>query len=285
MTIFSKHPYSFIVAGVGIVFLIVVLTLNTGTAPRGPTTYVSGGSVLFSPTNETPAAPSSPATPVGPVPSPATLPTQPAASTSLSFAQSTPQSAPSAQQPSPAPAQQQDSSSIDLIKQAYALLPSGFSLPTATIRTPTQQALYDYGNQAGLAVMTFQNAHSDAADVLKRWLGSRQDPVAQAAVRSIATDMIATGDALMKLSPPTAAASANTALASSLHDAGTNMLAVVDASGSDDTLTTAIETYDASADAFTSAFLSLSTLLSASSVTFSSTDTGQVFQFNSGGGL
>jgi hypothetical protein len=133
-------------------------------------------------------------------------------------------------------------------------------MPTKTTqapsRSPAQQALYIYGNEAGLAVLSFENKHAGMADDLKNWFDHRSDQSLGGAVRTIASDMLAAGQQLEGLpSVPASAQSANARLAASLKDSGAKLSAVVDASGSDSVLGNAMQTYDSAVDEFTKSYL------------------------------
>jgi len=177
-----------------------------------------------------------------------------------------------------------DTSSTDaFLQEVYALIPSGvtvFGTTRSEVRTPEQQALYEYGNKAGLAILTFENAHMDMADDLKNWFDNRASAAYDAPVVAIANDMIAAGASLASLpSVPALAADANKRLAASLKAAG-EMLKAVTAENGDSNIAEAMKTYNTSAEEFTRSYIALADLFTLHEVTFSQSDTGSAFTFS-----
>jgi len=151
----------------------------------------------------------------------------------------------------------------------------------AAARTPEQQTLYDYGNQAGLAVLSFTNAHSDMAQVLQTWLADRNGASEKAQVLAIADGMQKAGESLESLAQvPASATAANKALGESYKAAARQLRAVSSAGSSDSSLIGALNAYNTTADQFTKSYLALSDLFTLHEVTFASSDTGSAFQFS-----
>ncbi len=180
------------------------------------------------------------------------------------------------------------SSSDKLLQEVYSLIPSGtyFTPIVSHPQTPVQQALHTYGNEAGLAILTFENGHADMAYALKTWLDNKSDASATASVQLIAIDLAAVGQELEAIPDvPDAAKAANAALAVSCTNAAAKLQTVFMAAGSDSTLLAAIKTYDASADSFTSAYVALVNLFALNNITFNASEPGSAFQFPASGGL
>lgn len=293
MTIFSRHPFSFLAAGLGIVLITATLSLSHGEHAQiatGPISYVSAGNVLVAPGigSEIAPTPSSSSTePQMIAGSTEPLPVFPVEQQSSSTVASTPVSSDTPQTNGGTPettASGDDSSAASnaLFEEAYSYIPTGL----ATIQkpaplNPTQQALYIYGNQAGLAVLTFETTDAGMADTLKTWLASRGSSADTAHVAQLGQDMIAAGNSLANLTDvPASAQAANTALAESFKTSGQNMIAVSEAGGSDTDLGNAMKTYDTSADSFTQAYLALVSIFSINNVHFLSSDPGSAFEFS-----
>lgn len=201
------------------------------------------------------------------------------------------QSQPSAAQ-TPMPAATTTSGESDaqmqaLLDQVYALMQNpAATTSTATQRTPAQQALYEYGNAAGLVVLSFDAAEQNASTVLQNWLSARTGQAQIAQVNALAGELTQAGASLSALaSVPQSAQADNAALAQAYEAAGAQLKAAA-ATGDDDTATAAaIKSYDSTADSFTAAYLALSNLFSISGVQFSSSDPGSVFQFSGSSGM
>lgn len=293
MTIFSRHPYSLLFSGAGIVLLTIVLSAHySSVPPTGATSigYVQGGSLPITPlyvAGTTSATPPS-ATPAsgGDLtlnPSQQTAPAPQQTVTAL-IAASSSRPILSANTSTSAP----DLNDQQLLQEVYSLQPTGISMPVVASHPASAEdtALHDYGNEAGLAVLSFANADADMAEVLNAWLTNRADASAAANVKKIASDLIQAGQQLEAIpSVPTAAASANESLAKNYEDAGAKLQAVILAGGSDNTLLTAMETYDTSADSFTKNYISLTNVFALHGVTFGASEAGSVFQFPASGAL
>jgi hypothetical protein len=285
MTLISKHPYSFLFAGAGTVLVVIALfARNNQSAPAagyGPYVSVSAGNTLVNPgmsnldqatdVQQTTVTQNSSST-ARYVPILITQTNKPTNATG-------PMTIPPT---SPTPTSAEPNVSDQLLKEVYSLIPSGIAMPViGKPRTPAQQALFEYGNKAGLVVLTFENAHVDMAQVLKEWLADRMNAGKIADAQAIARDMNTAGQSLAALPQvPPSAASANQALGRGYEDAGDKLLAVVSAGGSDAALADAMKTYNNSADSFTSAYIALADIFSLSGVTFSASDPGSAFQFS-----
>jgi hypothetical protein len=170
---------------------------------------------------------------------------------------------------------------------AYAFIPSGLVATTTPgpNRTSLQTALYEYGNNVGSYIQTYEHASGNAAQVLQDQVADRQNPQKAQAVQNIATALQAVGHNLESLDGiPSVAASANTALAQSYIDMGTK-LALIPQAQSDQDFINAIEAYDAAAQVFTKQYVALANIFVGTSVTFAPQDPGSVFSFTVSSGL
>ena len=280
----SKHPYSFLFAGAGVILIIIILSIHTLSTPENTAraTNVSGGTIEIPPTtNPLPPVTGTSITPVVATTNPpVTLTPKPTTKPPLHVSTSTNNTPTST--PSKTPTASPQNPSDPLLTLVYSMIPTGVAAPASSHpRTADQQALFTYGNEAGLAMMTFESTHTDMADVLKIWLADRGNPSDIASVNSLADALSATGASLESLpSVPESIAPSNNALADSLKDAGTKLRAIVPAGQANDlALVSAIRSYNSAADTFTQDYVAIATILSVSNVTFSSSDTGSAFQF------
>ena len=166
------------------------------------------------------------------------------------------------------------------VLDAYAYIPRGIiSTTTLHTRTDLQQKLYDYGNDVGSSIESFEQQHSNMVQILKEQAEDRTDPNKAAAVMALGRAFQTLGNGLLSADnvPPTAL-SAHQALAQSYIELGKN-LALIPSAERDSDFIAAIQTYNASADAFTRSYIQLVSLFGTYGVTFASTESGKVFAF------
>ncbi|MFA7309598.1 MAG: hypothetical protein WC050_01700 [Candidatus Paceibacterota bacterium] len=178
----------------------------------------------------------------------------------------------------------QGTSSVSL---AYSFIPQGListSIPVAR-RSVAQQALYDYGNELGSDIMSYEDTHFDSAVVLTNQVQDRQNPQKAQAVRDIGTSLIALGQKAADIERvPSSAASLNADLAKSYKDMGAKLAKIPDAQRDADYLA-AITDYNAAVNTFITQYVSLATLFSVSGVKFTTGEGGSVFMFSGGSAL
>ncbi len=168
---------------------------------------------------------------------------------------------------------------------AYAYVPRGLIATTTppSTRSAIQIELYDYGNDIGSTIESFEQQHSNAVQILKVQVEDRADADKAAAVVRVGHDFEELGKQLLKMEPvPSVAATAHEALAQSYIGLGKKLALVPDAERDADYIK-AIEAYNASADVFVQNYVRLVSLFGAYNVTFTSVDGGKVFTFNPGG--
>jgi hypothetical protein len=171
------------------------------------------------------------------------------------------------------------------LNNAYAFIPQGLVSTSTSSRpvSPSQQALYDYGNSAGSIVQQFERDNANMAQVLKDQFEDPQDPQKISALDALADGLSNAGDQLGKINPvPAQAASLNAALASAYKDMG-GKLALVGKVQTDQDRATAMATYNKSADAFIKSYVATALMFSSSGVTFGADDSGSVFMFTGSG--
>jgi len=168
------------------------------------------------------------------------------------------------------------------LSDVYSFIPSGLIAITTSeqpAQTPTQQALYRYGNDVGVIVRTFEEQNRNMARVLQDQFNDPRNPQKNASLIALADGMLETGRSLEILEGvPSSATSANTRLSESYKEMGA-MLALIPEAELDEERLNAMLAYNAAADEYIKNVISLATLFSAADVKFKSADSGSVFTF------
>lgn len=174
-------------------------------------------------------------------------------------------------------------SSVDT--EAWAYIPSGL-ISTSTVvvnKTETQQKLYDYGNEAGSYIESFEETHRNEVQVLKDFIEDRLNAQKVAQFKDLSKALANIGTSLERMDVvPTAAKAAHIALAESYKEIGAKLALIADTQ-SDQEFLSAINAYNASADTFAKRYVALSTVFTALGVKFSPEDSGSVFMFSNAG--
>ncbi len=176
------------------------------------------------------------------------------------------------------------STDIDL---AYAFIPRGLIATNtpAVSRTPEQQALFTYGNDAASYIQTYEDSNRNAPIALRDQAEDRQDPQKKQSVKLVAMGLRTAGESLLGMEEvPSAIASPHKSLAESYIAVGRALEKVPDANG-DDAFIAAITAYNVEADTLVSHFNDLATTLALAGVKFTTGDPGSIFTFSGGGGL
>lgn len=164
----------------------------------------------------------------------------------------------------------------------YEFIPQGFiatSTPQNVTRTPTQAALFDYGNELGSSVQSFEDLNPGQTQILTDSIEDRGNADKAAAVERIAEGMKALARTLEDMDPvPALAVSLNAKMAAHYRAMGETLL-TVPRSNDDSTLLDAINSYNAAVDLYVEDYVALATLFSASGVTFGPDDPGNMFTF------
>lgn len=184
-----------------------------------------------------------------------------------------------------APANTQTSANA-LIARAYQFIPTGLvaTITPATKMTSEQQAIYDYGNQVGGEIQSFEQLHTNEPQVLKDQVEDRTNAAKAQAVVSLGQGLAAIGTYMEGIQDvPSSAQSLNTALGQSYIDIGTK-LQLIPAAQSDSSYVQAVENYDDSANTFVHNYAQLAEFFTNQGVVFSTGDPGSVFSFNDSGG-
>lgn len=181
------------------------------------------------------------------------------------------------QQPASNAAGAQDSSAAG---NAYAFIPTGLvSNVTPATRTKVQQALYEYGNEIGSLIQSFELEHPNESQVVMDQAQDRNDAGKAATVQALGKALSALGDSILLIdNVPSQMVSGHQALAKSYQDLGQKLVLVPGAQG-DTAFITAVKTYNSSADSFVKNYVSLADLFAAYGVVFSPGDAGSVFTF------
>ena len=181
-----------------------------------------------------------------------------------------------------APKGQTDADGDNAFLSAYAYIPRGLISTTTprSTRSALQQELYEYGNDIGSTIESFEQQHSNMVQILKVQVEDRANPEKASAVVNLGHEFEELGKLLaaMETVPP-AMTSTHKALAQSYIELGKN-LALVPGAERDSDFIKAIQTYNASADMFVKNYIQLVSLFGAHGVTFTSSDSGKVFTFS-----
>ncbi len=172
------------------------------------------------------------------------------------------------------------------IKNAYAFIPTGLvSTTTGQERTDAQNALYEYGNEAGSYIQSFEQANANETQVLKDFIADRNDPDKANRVIAIGNGLAAIGKSFDGMDAvPDSVAGIHAKLVKDYATLGQNLSAITLAHYDADFIK-AINTYNDSANTFTKDYISLVTLLSTSKVVFAPSDPGSVFVFTNASDL
>lgn len=192
----------------------------------------------------------------------------------------------------PAASASQQSSASATINEAYQFIPTGLVATTAPATEPMtadQQALYNYGNEVGGEIQSFEELNTDEAQVLKDQAEDRTNPAKNAAVVSLGQGLASIGTYMQQMQTvPAPVQPLHDALAQSYIDIG-NELQLVPQAQTDAQFVQAVENYDSAANTFVQNYAALAQFFSEQGVTFSQGDPGSVFSFTdtsgAGGGL
>lgn len=168
-----------------------------------------------------------------------------------------------------------------LLDTAYSFIPGGL-ISTSTpdeIRTPTQQALYTYGNDVGSIIQSFESSFPDAARILKNQFEDRDNPVKNEALRDLAKGLADIGylfEAMEEVPPEIKAA--HLKIAASYKELGERLGRIPDAKD-DQELVDMMLAYNTAVDTYVKDYVALAILFSAHGVKFTPYDSGSVFTF------
>lgn len=178
--------------------------------------------------------------------------------------------------------QASSTSAAQLIAEAYEFVPTGLVATTAPAKKPMtadQEALYDYGNEVGGEIQSFEELHSDQAEVLKDQAEDRTDPTKAAALVSLGQALASVGTYMQQMQDvPSDVTAQHNALAQSYLDIGAKLQVVAQAQ-SDADFVQAVENYDTSANTFVKNYGTLAQFFSEQGVVFAPQDPGSVFSF------
>ena len=180
----------------------------------------------------------------------------------------------------------QAGTSAETTPSAYAYIPSGLITVDSTTRSRSSgdDELYTYGNAVGNYIQSFESMNSNAAQILKDQAEERTNADKTDAVRRMGVAYAELGRDLNIIDPiPASAKSLHSAYATSYRIIGTNLTKIATAANDKDYID-AITTYNDSVDGLTKRFLALVTFFAAHNITFSSSDPGSIFMFNSSSG-
>lgn len=183
------------------------------------------------------------------------------------------------QQPNSTSVTFQDESQLD----PYSFIPTGLISieEEADNRTPTQLALYEYGNQAGSHIKSFESALRSAPRVLKDQFEDREDPAKNAALVELADGLTFVGASLERIgNVPPEIEGAHKNLIESYKTMGEHLARIPEARR-EQAFLDAILSYNQTVEAYVQDYVALAVLFSAHGVVFSKSDPGSVFTFSS----
>lgn len=165
---------------------------------------------------------------------------------------------------------------------SYSFIPQGLisTEPVVKQRTPEQEDLFDYGNDVGTLVKSFEDTHGGAAQILKDHVEDRSNPSKINALKILGQDLQQLGRDLRSIpNIPEAAAGMHRVYANAYYAIGGNLVLVADTT-TDEEFLAAITKYNSIVDALSTQFQLLVILFGTNEVTFSSSDPGVIFMFN-----
>lgn len=168
------------------------------------------------------------------------------------------------------------------LMEAYAFVPKGlFSTTTeGQTRTDAQQRLFDYGNELGSLVQSYETMHQNTPQIATDHLADRTNPDKVAALKQVGDDIILLGKRIAAMEEvPSSAAQAHASLAAGYQDVGAALKVVADAR-SDQQLLDAVNAYNATMDSLTPRYIAMVTLFSMRNVSFTASDPGSAFSFS-----
>ncbi|OGG52953.1 hypothetical protein A3C20_03740 [Candidatus Kaiserbacteria bacterium RIFCSPHIGHO2_02_FULL_55_25] len=170
---------------------------------------------------------------------------------------------------------------------AYSFIPSGLVATTTPgpKRGVLQESLYQYGNDVGSYISTYESASVNTGQVLTDQVHDRRNAQKAQAVRNIGTALQTAGKNLQGIEAvPSIVSSAHVALAESYIEAGISLSKVPDAQ-SDGDFIAAIQDYNTAAEQLGRNYVALANVFAGTGVRFSPQDPGSVFIFSGGSGL
>lgn len=174
--------------------------------------------------------------------------------------------------------------SADLARVYGAIPQALIATTTPSGRSPRQQELFEYGNEAGEAILLFERLHPNTAQVLKDQAEDRSDAAKAAALVALGNALASIGTTMQKIeNVPDDIASLNDSLAQGYIDAGVKLARVPQAQ-SDEDFVKAILTYDSSVHVLAQRFGAVASYFALNDVTFANTDAGSAFSFSSASG-
>lgn len=178
----------------------------------------------------------------------------------------------------------------DILAEVASFMPSGLLSITGTAapkRSTTQQALYDYGNEIGGIIASYDAQYAQTqANIMTDYYADRVNAEKAAAVTKLGQALAQVGTDIGDLGDqaPASMSLLNTRIARGYETIGARLAAIPAARG-DAAFLQAINDYDTSVDDFTRDYISMASTFSLAGVTFSTSDPGSVFTFQQGTGL
>lgn len=163
----------------------------------------------------------------------------------------------------------------------YSFVPTGFISTSSgqKIRTPVEQSLYNYGNEAGSLIQSFESSFKNAPQILKDQFEDREDAAKRNALLTLAGGLEGVGIQLEKIEDvPAPIAGAHAKVAASYQELG-KKLALLPEAKREETILDAMLSYNGAVEVYVKNYVSLATIFTAYGVTFSPDDPGSIFMF------
>lgn len=175
----------------------------------------------------------------------------------------------------------------EVLDDLYQFIPKNIGalgVSDHTQMNKAQRDLYNYGNEAGSSVELFSSIWAPVqANIHRSFVEDRSNVEKSTSLKRLGSALVEVGLSMeyMELIP-LPMKTAHRDLATAYKNVGEKTILIADAR-TDDELLTAIDAYNASADEFLRAFLSVSTVFNLNSVSFSDVDPGRVFVYTASG--
>ncbi|HEY4522135.1 MAG TPA: hypothetical protein VJH91_00660 [Candidatus Paceibacterota bacterium] len=167
------------------------------------------------------------------------------------------------------------------VELAYAFIPGGLIATSApqTAKSELQITLFNYGNEAGSYIQSYEDLNRNAPVVLRNQAEDRRNEQKREAVRQVGRSLANVGRNLKAMEDvPATARPAHGALAESYIEAG-GKLEKITVAESDEAFIAAITDYNASVEVFIKRYVALARLFSIHAVAFAPHESGSVFTF------
>lgn len=181
----------------------------------------------------------------------------------------------------------QETNDLSFLDEVYSLIPQGLrTIPEPKELGEEAHALYEYGNEVGSYIDTYESAYGkQAVSVLNNFYKDRKSASKQEEVRHLADSIERVGKEIAGMQfVPEDLAGMHVLLAERYQDAGRKLANIPEAKN-DNELLERITEYDSAADALLSALSTLAIFFATADISFTSHEPGSIFTFSPAGSL